>query len=1532
MCEMFCQTVQKKREEKRIEEEQAANARYWKIPACCDDDDDYNSAITPNEPIDSLSMGDEHLNTIPATKLDEFIKSCVENLVLNPSESEGENGCDLPACFTTFSNILFDAEYEFDSKSMLNHDSSIIHSSSKIDSLLDEFTSELTLLKSVSLGIDKTDCHPENEIRLIERLLYDNSSPQIDLSFNSDDPMLPIIEDDDYDSERDVLILEELLDNYSLSLPVIESYHFDIPSFFRPPAKPPDGNTGILNIKMMGDISDQKMMIHGKNIPILDVPLFHFYPLDQLKNSLFLSCLFCFDFSCPVFSKMYRLLPNDFILQVFISSASIRNQDRQIQNVGGNGGNQFGQYAGQVAQNQQGFNAWQNVGIQGAQNAGVQSGGNGLQTRVELVMLLLLGLRVLELGIKPAEEFDFMAAAGDLDEIKEVNANCILMANLQQASTSGNQHDRASVYNIDGSAENDNHVTSVAPSMVHSGGIVETSSAPNEEIRAHQKTVYRNLVDQVAQRFLFLKRPNLRKSYFWSNVSNMVTASKMISIPNEDLSDDTTPSVARKFLNEVKSSLVTLQRLVKQTTTLEVHNWSSSTHKEIQFLQEAAKFVRDFKSLAKEADVSLDKQKSLELEIERLLKASVSHDIMSIVQNSLVDVPSDLRTELDQSKYDKISYDKAYNDMQQKVERLQAQLRDLKGKSSNTLSVSNTLDPLNQKLESKIVELEFQVVVQICLWCIDSSCSKHMTGNIKLLINFVWKFLGTVRFENDHIAAILGYEAVFRRNTCFIRDLDGVDLLKGNRSTNLYTINLYDMASASPICMMARATPTKSWLWHQRLSYLNFDTINDLAKNDLVSVLPKFKYTKEYLCRFCEQEKSKRASHPPKPVPNSKQRLHLLHIDLCGLMRVASINGKRYVMVIVDDYSRYTWVHFLRTKDETPEALCYPKNDREDIDKLGAKGDIGFFIGYSDNYVAYRVYNRRTRKIMATMNVTFDELSAMAFEQNSSRTGLQSMTSGQISSELELTYAPLTITPQRPNERDLDILFEPLHNEFLGGRSAEAPRVIPAAPVLQNLQAPTASMSFQDSAAQQRNLTPSPTASPADNVSNAGFEGELFVNPFGTPSTESVISSTQYVDPLNMHTFYQPYPHDYQWKRDHPLKQVIEEPSRPVLTRNQLKTDGDMCIYALTVSILEPKTVKETLTDPAWIESRKEELHQFIRLDVWELVPSPDGIKPLTLKWLFKNKHDEENMVIRNKTHLVVRGYKQEEGIDFEESFAPVAWMEAVRIFLAYVAHKGFTVYQIDVKTAFLHGSLKEDVYVCQPEGFLDANYPSHVYKFKKALYGLKQAPRAWYDELSTFLLQNGFSKGTIDLTLFTKRFDDDILVVNQSPSGIFINQSKYVHKILKKYGLNTSDVVGTPMDIKDKCDLDQIGTPVDATKYHSMIGALMYLTSSSPDIVHATCVCARYQAHPTEKHLKEVKRIFRYLWGTVNMGLRYTKDSGFELTEFLDVDYAGCKDTFKSTSGEEQFLGEKLISWSSKKQDYTSLSTAKSEYVSLSA
>nr|GFB85146.1 retrovirus-related Pol polyprotein from transposon TNT 1-94 [Tanacetum cinerariifolium] len=313
--------------------------------------------------------------------------------------------------------------------------------------------------------------------------------------------------------------------------------------------------------------------------------------------------------------------------------------------------------------------------------------------------------------------------------------------------------------------------------------------------------------------------------------------------------------------------------------------------------------------------------------------------------------------------------------------------------------------------------------------------------------------------------------------------------------------------------------------------------------------------------------------------------------------------------------------------------------------------------------------------------------------------------------------------------------------DYIGGQPSATARTISATQEPQVRQTSTTSLSIEDT-------TPTPTNS-------------------SSLATNFPISS-QDVDELNSQQ-----------------QQVQQQGNQAHL---QSTTVADSVSNAMLMAI-------QAMTDTAWIDSRQKELLQFKRLDVWVLVPAPDNISPLILKWLFKNKHDEEQTVIRNKFRLIVRGYRQEEGIDFKESFAPVARMEAIRIFLAYTAHKSFFVFQIDVKTSFLHGSLKEDVYVCQPEGFIDADHPSHVYKLKKAIYGLKQAPRVWYDELSTFLLQNHFFKGTIDLTLFIRRFYDDILV-----------------------------------------------------------------------------------------------------------------DSSFELIGFLDADYVGCTDNFKSTSGGAQFLGEKLV------------------------
>ena len=371
-------------------------------------------------------------------------------------------------------------------------------------------------------------------------------------------------------------------------------------------------------------------------------------------------------------------------------------------------------------------------------------------------------------------------------------------------------------------------------------------------------------------------------------------------------------------------------------------------------------------------------------------------------------------------------------------------------------------------------------------------------------------------------------------------------------------------------------------------------------------------------------------------------------------------------------------------------------------------------------------------------------------------------------------------------------------------------------------------------------------------------------------------------------------------------------------------------------------------------------------------MPAPRDRSIVGTKWVLKNKMDENGVIIRNKARLVAKGYSQQEGIDYEETFAPVARLEAIRIFLAFAAHSNFRVYQMDVKSAFLNGELEEEVYVQQPPGFEDSIHPNFVYKLLKALYGLKQAPRAWYDTLSQFLLENQFIRGTIDKTLFYKQHGNDIILVqiyvddiifgstdeklckrfsklmqsryemsmmgeltfflglqvSQRKDGIFISQTKYIKDLLKKFDLEDCSSAKTPMATATKLDEDAKGKKVDISVYRGMVGSLLYLTASRPDIMFATCLCARFQSCPKESHMIAIKRIFRYLKGTPSLGLWYPKDTGFNLVGYSNADYAGCRVDRKSTSGSCQFLGSRLVSWYSKKQQSVSTSTAEAEYI----
>ncbi|GJR83562.1 retrovirus-related pol polyprotein from transposon TNT 1-94 [Tanacetum coccineum] len=900
--------------------------------------------------------------------------------------------------------------------------------------------------------------------------------------------------------------------------------------------------------------------------------------------------------------------------------------------------------------------------------------------------------------------------------------------------------------------------------------------------------------------------------------------------------------------------------------------------------------------------------------------------------------------------------------------------------------------------------------------------------------------LFSVKFGNDHVAKILGYgdyqignvtisrvyyveglghnlfsvgqfcdsnlEVAFRQHTCFIRNLEGVDLLTGSRGNNLYTLSLGDMMMSSPICLLSKASKTKSWLWHRRLSHLNFGAINHLARHGLVRGLPKLKFEKDHLCSACAMGKSKKKPHKPKSEDTNQEKLYLLHMDLCGPMRVASVNGKKYILVIVDDYSRFTWVKCLRSKDEAPDFIikflkmiqvrlkvpvrriridngtefvnqtlreyyekvdishktpiarspqqngvverrnrtlievartmliyakallflwaeavataCYTQNrsiirlchDKTPYEILHDKPpDLSFFhvfgaLCYPKND------NENLGKLQPKADIDFDELTAMASEHSSSGPALHEMTPATISLGLVPNLPPST--PFVPPSRTPEVIAP----------TADVVASEPAA----SIGSPFLTTVDQDALSPSNSQTTPETQSPIipNDVEEDYHDTEVAHignDPyFGIPILE--IHSDQSSSSDSIHTIVHPdhqiSKHNSKWTKDHPLENIIGEIARLVSTRLQLHEQALFCYYDAFFTTIEPKTYKDALTQSCWIEAMQEELNEFERLGVWELVPQPDKVMVITLKWIYKVKLDELGGILKNKARLVARGYRQEELINFEESFAPVARLKAIRIFLARI----------------------------------DPDNPNHVYKLKKALYGLKQAPRAWYDMLSSFLISQDFSKGSVDPTLFIRRegkelllvqiYVDDIIFAASTPKfcdqfakiiprGIFINQSKYAFESLKKYGFKSCDPVDTPMVEKSKLDEDKEGKAIDPSHYRGMISTLLYLTASRPDLHFSICMCARYQARPTDKHLHAVKRIFRYLRGTVNRGLWYLKDSLIALTAFADANHAGCQDTRRSTSGSMQFLGDRLVSWSSKRQKSAAISSTEAEYIAIS-
>ncbi|GJX85324.1 putative ribonuclease H-like domain-containing protein [Tanacetum coccineum] len=785
---------------------------------------------------------------------------------------------------------------------------------------------------------------------------------------------------------------------------------------------------------------------------------------------------------------------------------------------------------------------------------------------------------------------------------------------------------------------------------------------------------------------------------------------------------------------------------------------------------------------------------------------------------------------------------------------------------------------------------------------IDCGCSRHMTGNRSYLTDYeetLWRIccLWSVSQMCDKKNSVLftDTECVVLSPDFKLTDESHV-LLKVPRKDNMYSVDLKNVVPQGGLtCHFAKATPDESNLWNRRLGHVNFKTMNKMVRGNLVRGLPSKLFEINQTCVACQKGKQHKASC----IENL--------IDL-KVKVIRCDNGTEF-------------------KIRAMNQLCEMKG------KFDGKADEGFFVGYTTNSKAFRVFNSRTRIVEDNMHVQFSEnttniagsrpnwlfdIDALTKSINYKPVVAGNQSNGSASTKacdnagkarVETVpgkdYILLPLWTQDPpfsssSKDSPDVGFKPSGEEEKkdvedqGNEDSEVP----------SIEEPRVNQEKDANVNNTNNInTVSPIVNDVDIQDNVVDDNIVYgcADDPNMPELEEIMYSdddedvSAEADIKNLDTFMSVSPIlTTRVHKDHPVEQIIRDLNSAPQTRRMTKkleehgfisilkqrtTHKDLqnCLFACFLSQEEPKKVVQALKDPSWIEAIQEELLQFKLQEVWTLMELPNGKRAIGTKWVIKNKKDERE--------LKQLGY------------------------LAYASFKDFVVYHMDVKSAFLYGKIKEEVYVCQPSGFEDSDFPDRVYKVEKAIYGLHQVPKAWYETLSTYLLDNGFQRGKIDKTLFIRSVKGDILLVQVYVDDIIFGSIKkslcieFEKMMHKKFQM--SSIASTPMETHKPLLKDTDGEDVDEQLYRSMIGSLMYLTSSRPDIMLAVC--------------------------QPKLGLWYPKDLPFDLVAYTDSDYAGASLDRKSTTRGCQFLGCRLISWQCKKQTVVANSTTEAEYIAAS-
>ncbi|WJX13359.1 hypothetical protein P8452_03755 [Trifolium repens] len=785
-----------------------------------------------------------------------------------------------------------------------------------------------------------------------------------------------------------------------------------------------------------------------------------------------------------------------------------------------------------------------------------------------------------------------------------------------------------------------------------------------------------------------------------------------------------------------------------------------------------------------------------------------------------------------------------------------------------------------------------------------------------------------------------GFTINFKPTFCTIEsNKDKNVVLKAIRHGNIYILDLDDNCLSGAKCLITKND--ESWLWHRRMAHLNFDLLNKIASKDLVIGLPKIRFSKDHLCDACQMGKQTRASFKTKKFISTTKPLELIHMDLFGPSRTKSLGGNYYGLVIVDDYSRFCWTLFLSSKSDTLSAFkqfAMMIQNKLDLKIISIRSDHGGEFennnfekfcskhGTEHNFSAPRTPQQngvveRKNRIQEELARTMLSGLPKYFWADAISTASYVLNRAIIRPILDKTPYEI-LKGRKPNLSHLRSFgckcfilnngkenlgkFDPKADEgiFLGySLSSKAYRVYNKR--LQIVEE-SVHVNFDETFPKENGKGDFIGTS----VDTMDILKDQEVVGSDQPSTEVPKEKDDKPSPSNEdkddggssssknHHKQRGAGLAKEWRnlKDHPIDKVLGDISKGVATRFLI---SNFCSHYAFVSQVEPKNSKAALLDEHWILAMQEELNQFKRNDVWDLVPPPPSHQVIGTRWVFRNKLDENGVIIRNKARLVAQGYNQEEGIDYEETYAPVARLEAIRLLLAYACNMNFKLYQMDVKSAFLNGYINEEVYVKQPPGFEDNEHPDYVFKLKRALYGLKQTPRAWYDRLSKFLIKNGYSRGKVDTTLFIKRkgkdvllvqiYVDDIIFGSTNPSlvksfsslmqgefemsmmgeltyflglqikqleeGTFIYQTKYCLELLKKFGMTDSKIMETPMASTCALSKDEEGKDVEITKYRgysdSDFAGCKLDRKSTSGTCHLFCNSLNPVLHSRTKHIE---------------------------------------------------------------------------------